>query len=142
MPRYTISKNQDQFNTLYEMLATEKDKKLTDEVWNLILMLATNDEKYREVLEQLDGIKHDEQFAQLFDKENEYHKLYTRDILMKLMVKQNMELEPIELSDEFKKTDVFKTRVDLSSQRAFTKVDAKEFDKDMRLNFKDFEEAL
>lgn len=40
MPRYTLSANQDQFQTLFSLL--DRNDESSVEVWNLVRMLATN----------------------------------------------------------------------------------------------------
>ena len=67
-------------------------KQVSDNVWDLIQKLSTNEAKFNEVLKVFDGIKETDKdnqvWAKTFEKKNEYHKQYTRDILMKLMKEQ------------------------------------------------------
>jgi len=48
MPRYTLSSDQEQFDTLFSLLDTkqENDNGLQEEVWSLIRMLSTNSALY------------------------------------------------------------------------------------------------
>lgn len=48
MPRFTMSANQVHFDTLLNVL--EKRKEAQADAWDLIRMLATNEEMYRAVL--------------------------------------------------------------------------------------------
>ena len=73
-----------------EIESTAQDrKKVSDNVWELIQKLSTNEAKFDEVLNVFEGIKDKQDgkkdWANTFAKTNEYHKQYTRDILMKLM---------------------------------------------------------
>ena len=48
MPRHTLSANQDQFQALFSLL--DRNDETSEDVWNLVRMLATNDQMYQEVL--------------------------------------------------------------------------------------------
>lgn len=48
MPRYKISKNQDQFDLLISLL--DRQDEASQASWDLIQMLATNQELYKRVL--------------------------------------------------------------------------------------------
>ena len=49
--------------------------------------MSTNEAKFKEVLDVFKSVKGNDQksWEKTFEKKNEYHKQYTRDILMKLM---------------------------------------------------------
>ena len=48
MPRHTMSANQDQFQSLLNLL--DKNDEASQDVWDLVRMLATNQTMYNEVL--------------------------------------------------------------------------------------------
>jgi len=48
MPRYTLSANQSQFDALFNLL--DRNDETSQDVWNLVRMLATNQKMYSEVL--------------------------------------------------------------------------------------------
>lgn len=48
MPRHTLSSNQEQFQALISLL--DRNDEASEDVWNLVRMLATNQNMYDEVL--------------------------------------------------------------------------------------------
>jgi len=57
MPRFTLSSNQSQFDTLFSLLDTksENDDGMQEQVWSLIRMLSTNRAMYEQVLKVEDS---------------------------------------------------------------------------------------
>lgn len=95
MPRYTMSANQHHFNVLIDVL--EKNKDAQADAWDLIRMLATNQEMYREVL-TLKNAKDSEtgiiNWSNFFENSSVYKQIYNFEIIeavMKEGEKQNAE---------------------------------------------------
>lgn len=84
MPRYTLSANQEQFQTLLSLL--DRNDESTEDVWDLIRMLATNQQMYDEVLslsaaQQADGVN----WARVFEDRSLYRQIYKQEIIVAVM---------------------------------------------------------
>ena len=85
MPRFTMSANQAQFNKLMDLL--NRNDETSPDVWNLIRMLATNQEFYQQVL-SLSEAKDDKgviNWKQFFEKGSMYKQIYNLEIIEELM---------------------------------------------------------
>ena len=84
MPRHTLSANQEQFQALFSLL--DRNDETTQNVWNLVRMLATNHQMYQEVLslssaQQDDGIN----WVKVFEDPSLYKQIYKQEIIVAVM---------------------------------------------------------
>lgn len=81
MPRYFLSTQQEHFDNLLSLLDLD-DTSVTSEVWELIQMLQTNQEFYKNVL-TLNHAREDNQinWSKFFDRKHPYQLLYTLQIV-------------------------------------------------------------
>ena len=85
MPRFTMSSNQNQFTKLMDLL--NRNDATSPEVWNLIRMLATNQEIYRQVL-SLSEAKDENgaiSWQKFFEGSSMYKQIYNLEIIEELM---------------------------------------------------------
>lgn len=85
MPRHTLSANQEQFQALFSLL--DRNDETSEDVWNLVRMLATNDQMYQEVLslstaKQADGSIN---WASVFEDTSLYKQIYKQEIIVAVM---------------------------------------------------------
>ena len=90
MPRYTISDNQQQFQQLLELLDRNDDS--SQDVWNLVRMLATNKTVYNEVLsfsrsQGADGID----WSSVFEDQSLFKQIYKQEIIVAVMEANKLE---------------------------------------------------
>lgn len=85
MPRYTLSHNQDQFDTLMALL--DRKDESSYQVWELIRMLATNQKIYDEVIsiENAVSAKGDIDWKVFFDGNSVYRQIYNLEIIEAIM---------------------------------------------------------
>lgn len=86
MPRLTISQNQDQFDTLIGLL--KRQDASTQNCWELIRMLATNQNMYNKVLNiklSDDKAKENEFWAKFFESGSVQKRSYQYEIVEALM---------------------------------------------------------
>ena len=84
MPRHTLSANQEQFQSLIRLL--DRNDEASEDVWNLVRMLATNQQMYEEVL-SLSKAKNEEgiNWASVFEDESLYKQIYRQEIIVAVM---------------------------------------------------------
>lgn len=85
MPRFTISKNIDQFNALMDLL--DRNDSASQHAWDLINSLCTNEDLYREVL-KLESIKRSDgtlDWDQFFNNDHKFKLIYTLEIIEAVM---------------------------------------------------------
>mmetsp|Transcript_394 Transcript_394/g.567 ORF Transcript_394/g.567 Transcript_394/m.567 type:complete len:143 (-) Transcript_394:494-922(-) len=84
MPRYTISANQEQFSTLFSLL--DRGDETSSDVWNLVRMLATNQQMYQEVLSMSKAQSGDSiDWAKVFEDKSVYRQIYKQEIIVAVM---------------------------------------------------------
>lgn len=87
MPRYKIAKNQEYFDTLMSLL--DRHDSASQESWDLIQMLATNQVMYTRVLELKTGSEGESSgeidWEKFFDSHSVYKLLYTLEIIEAVM---------------------------------------------------------
>lgn len=97
LPRYFIPRHQDHFDQLMSLL-DGKDKELAEQAWELIQMLATNLQLYRQVL-QLEIAKEagseSVDWTKFFDKSSSYRLLYSLQIVQAVLEDGEAETERV-----------------------------------------------
>ena len=92
MPRHTLSANQNQFQALLSLL--ERNDEASENVWNLVRMLATNQTIYQEVLSlneaQKDGAI---DWACVFEDSSLYKQIYKQEIIVAVMEASKLGLD-------------------------------------------------
>ena len=86
MPRFKISKNQEQFDLLISLL--DRSDKASQASWDLIQMLATNQDLYKRVMQlktALDPLTGKIEWSKFFDSNSVYKLLYTLQIVEAVM---------------------------------------------------------
>jgi len=86
MPRYTMSANQRHFDTLMDVL--DKNKEAEADAWDLIRMLATNEEMYRSILTLKDVKDSDTgiiDWHKFFNGTSVYKQIYNFEIIEAVM---------------------------------------------------------
>lgn len=84
MPRYTLSANQEQFQALFSLL--DRNDEASQDVWELVRMLATNQQMYQEVL-SLSQAESDEgiNWASVFEDASLFKQIYKQEIIVAVM---------------------------------------------------------
>ena len=85
MPRHMISADQEQFEILLSLL--NRNDETTQDVWNLVRSLATNESLYKQVV-SLSGAKDEVgmiDWTQFFNSGSMYKQIYIQEIIEELM---------------------------------------------------------
>jgi hypothetical protein len=105
MPRFRISRNQEQFDLLISLL--DRQDEVSESSWDLIQMLSTNQELYKRVLglkTALDLSTGKIDWSKFFDSQSVYKLLYTLQIVEAVMEEGEDEgRETIEFEEDTKK---------------------------------------
>ena len=98
MPRYSLSANQEQFDTLFSLL--DRSEEYQTDLWDLVRMLNTNKQIFTQILSlKSDGINPIE-WDKVFEDESMYKQIYKQEIIMAVM-----ETEDENMSDNVIITD-------------------------------------
>ena len=83
MPRFSISANQSQFNTLFSLL--DRNDSYSKEVWDLVRMLNTNRQTFTQILTLSKDGANGVNWAKVFEDESLYKQIYKQEIIMAVM---------------------------------------------------------
>ena len=99
MPRYSLSANQSQFDTLFSLL--NRIEEYSVDVWDLVRMLNTNKQIFTQILSLKNETEGEIDWSTVFGDSSLFKKIYKQEIIMAVMEREEAEMtERVVITDE------------------------------------------